>query len=47
MSVYYEFLFTLEILTFVLVGHCDYFGFGYDIQLRNALTFSNFLFYFV
>lgn len=44
MSVYYEFSFTLEILTFVLVGHCDYFGFGYKINWEMLLHFQTFYF---
>ena len=42
--VYYEFSFTLEILTFVLVGHCDYFGFGYKINWEMLLHFQTFYF---
>ena len=40
---YYEFSFTLEILTFVLVGHCDYFGFGYKIIEKCSYIFKLFI----
>lgn len=29
-NVYFEFSLALVMLNFVLISHCDYFGFGYD-----------------